>query len=141
LPRHNWSFQAAVNARFFDIQSQQLGDEFRGYILQNQARIMDEAALNQYTERFSAEHQIRLPATVDPGGKLAEQVHADFLLGQRIGLEHTPAVFVVSSGAVSPALVGPISRERLKQFIEQIERDAKAAAPEKSPPRAQRKSK
>jgi protein-disulfide isomerase len=133
LPRHNWSYQAALNARYFGMQSQQLGDEFRGYILQNQSRIADEALLRQYTERFAAERQIRLPAAFDSDGKLAELVHQDFLLGQRIGLEHTPTIFVVSHGAVSPALVGPLNRERLSQLIEQLQKNAKPATPARTP--------
>ena len=139
LPRHNWSYQAAVNARYFGLQSQQLGDEFRGYILQNQTRITDEAALRQFTERFAAERQMRLPAAFDSDGKLAELVHQDFLLGQRIGLEHTPTIFVVSHGAVSPALVGPVNRERLSQLIEQLQKNAKPATPARTPPPARPK--
>jgi protein-disulfide isomerase len=133
LPRHNWSYQAAVNARYFGLQSQQLGDEFRGYILQNQSRITDEAVLRQFTERFAAEHQMRLPAAFDSDGKLAELVHRDFLLGQRIGMEHTPTIFVVSHGAVSPALVGPVNRERLSQLIELLQKNAKPATPAWTP--------
>jgi protein-disulfide isomerase len=129
LPRHNWSFQAAVDARFFETQSQQLGDEFRGYILQNQPRILDEAVLRQYTVKFAAEHQVRLPTNLDPEGKLRERVKADFLLGQRVGLEHTPTVFVVSNGAVSSAIVGTVNRERLNQMIEQMQKAARPESP------------
>src|SRR6185503_11845819 len=71
LPRHTWSFQAAVNARFFEGQQQKLGDEFRGYILQNQKLIGDEAALQQFTAKFALEKQVTLPAVLDPDGKLA----------------------------------------------------------------------
>src|SRR5436305_14956054 len=35
LPKHNWSFDAAVFARFFDTKSEKLGNDFRGYIYQN----------------------------------------------------------------------------------------------------------
>src|SRR5215470_19069336 len=34
LPFHNWSFQAAVMARYFDTHSKQLGNEFRAYIFE-----------------------------------------------------------------------------------------------------------
>ena len=125
LPRHNWSFEAAVNARYFALQSQQLGDEFRGYMLQNQSRISDESELRSFTERFAEERQLRLPAIIDGEGKLAESVHQDFLLGQRLGLEHTPTVFVVGNGAVSAALVGPVNHERLNRMIEQFQTNIK----------------
>src|SRR3974377_2154087 len=35
LPMHNWSFDAAVNARWFDTKSKALGDEYRLFIFKN----------------------------------------------------------------------------------------------------------
>jgi protein-disulfide isomerase len=129
LPRHEWSFAAAVNARFFDSKSQQLGNDFRGYILQNQKQITDHAVLQRYTQNFASSHQIQVPAAIDPEGKLADSVRADFLLGQRIGVEHTPTLFVVSQRAVSPAQVGSIPRERLNKLIEQMQKTAEKERP------------
>jgi protein-disulfide isomerase len=120
LPRHTWSFQAAVNARFFAAQSQKLGDEFRGYIFQNQRQIGDEVALQQFTAKFARENQVVLPATLDPQNKLAEAVKTDFQLGQRIGLEHTPTVFVVSSNGEAVPFVETIDRQKLDQVIERM---------------------
>ncbi|HET9182017.1 MAG TPA: thioredoxin domain-containing protein [Candidatus Angelobacter sp.] len=124
LPRHNWSFQAAVNARFFDQESPQLGDEFRGYILQNQKQIMDETALQRFTSEFAAERQVELPVVLDPDGKLAQMVTADFRLGQRIGLEHTPTVFVVSAGQQAYPMVETIDRQKLDRVIEELQKKA-----------------
>src|SRR5574341_1720426 len=39
LPKHNWSFDAAVFARFFDTKSKKAGDEFRAYIFRNQEQV------------------------------------------------------------------------------------------------------
>src|SRR5690242_5320556 len=39
LQMHPWSFDAAVYARYFDTKSEKLGDDFRGYIYQNQPQI------------------------------------------------------------------------------------------------------
>src|SRR5277367_3318663 len=39
LPMHNWSYDAAVMARFFDETSKALGNEFRDYIFSNQLEI------------------------------------------------------------------------------------------------------
>src|SRR5438094_9644995 len=39
LPMHNWSFQAAVIARYFDARSRQMGREFRNYIYEHQPEI------------------------------------------------------------------------------------------------------
>ncbi len=36
LPFHNWSFDAAVYARWFDTRSKKLGDDYRDYIFANQ---------------------------------------------------------------------------------------------------------
>src|SRR5690348_17906824 len=36
LPMHNWSYDAAVIARYFDSQSKELGIAFRDYIFQHQ---------------------------------------------------------------------------------------------------------
>ena len=39
LPFHAWSFQAAVNARWFDTKSKKLGDEYRDEVFANQRSI------------------------------------------------------------------------------------------------------
>ena len=36
LPQHNWSFQAAVNARYFDTKSKTLGNDYRDEVFANQ---------------------------------------------------------------------------------------------------------
>lgn len=133
LPRHTWSFQAAVNARFFQSQQQKLGDEFRGYILQNQKLISDEAALQQFTAKFAQDKQVSLPALLDPDGKLAEAVTADFHLGQLIGVEHTPTVFVVSGSAAAIPFVETIDRHKLDRAIDELEKKAGPAGEAKPP--------
>lgn len=129
LPRHNWSFQAAVNGRFFDLRSEQLGSDFRGYILQNQAHIGDETALQRYTQKFASERQVPLPPALDPDGKLAQQVMADFRLGQRLGVEHTPTVFVVSFNAPAHPLVESINKGQLDRVIEEVQKNVSAVRP------------
>jgi len=124
LPRHTWSFQAAVNARFLEAQSQKLGDEYRGYIFQNQRQIGDEVSLQQLTAKFAREKQVVLPAILDPQNKLAEAVKADFHLGQRLGLEHTPTVFVVGSDGEAVPFVEMIDRQKLDRVIEEMQKKA-----------------
>src|ERR1700687_851535 len=89
LPMHPWSFEAAVNARFLDSKSPKLGDDYRLYIFQNQLQIT-KANLRGMTERFADEHKVALPFVMDPNGELAAKVKADYQLGQRIPLDHTP---------------------------------------------------
>ena len=50
LPFHDWSFDAAVNARWFDTKSKKIGDDYRDYIFANQISINTRGDLTQYTE-------------------------------------------------------------------------------------------
>lgn len=96
LPMHNWSYQAAIFARYFDTHSKALGNEFRDYIFQNQMEITPQN-LRGYAEKFASEHKVDLPFIIDPNGKLAAEVNADRDLGKAIKLDHTPTVYIVSS--------------------------------------------
>jgi protein-disulfide isomerase len=96
LPMHNWSYDAAVIARYFDSTSKALGNEFRDYIFSNQLEINPQN-LRGYAEKFAGEHKVGLPFVIDPQGKFAAEVNADRDLGKAIKLEHTPTVYVVSS--------------------------------------------
>jgi protein-disulfide isomerase len=96
LPMHNWSYDAAVMARYFDVSSKELGNEFRDYIFANQLEINPQN-LRGFAEKFAAAHKVDFPFVVDPQGKFAAEVNADRDLGKAIKLEHTPTVFVVSS--------------------------------------------
>jgi protein-disulfide isomerase len=96
LPMHNWSFDAAVMARYFEHQSKDLGDSFRVYIFQHQTEIFP-GNLRGFADRFAADHKTSLPFVLDPKGDLAAAVSADRDLGKRVGIEHTPTVYLVSS--------------------------------------------
>jgi protein-disulfide isomerase len=96
LPMHNWSYNAAVMARYFDETSKTLGNEFRDYIFQNQLEINPQN-LRSYADKFADEHKMGLPFVIDPQGKLAAEVNADRDVGKEIKLDHTPSVFIVSS--------------------------------------------
>ena len=111
LPFHHWSFKAAVYARWFDLKSKAIGDDYRDYIFANQPSIESPAMLTQWTEKFAQAHGIALPFAIDPQGKLAAEVKADYALGQRIGIEHTPTIWVVTNGSKAP----PVCRGRRPQ--------------------------
>jgi protein-disulfide isomerase len=131
LPMHNWSFEAAVWARFFDTKSINLGNDFRRYIYSNQPQI-NPGNLVQYVQKFADENKIPVPFVKDPDGKLAEKVQADLALGRKIGLEHTPTIFVIGQGAVSTPFVEVVDRAQLSQIIEDMQKKAgpaKAATP------------
>jgi protein-disulfide isomerase len=119
LPMHNWSFQAAVYARFFDTKSKALGDDYRDQVFANQISIETQVDLRQFTQRFAASHGIALPFMVDPTGKLTEEVKADYALGQRIGIEHTPTIWIVTNAAHAAPFVEVVDRSKLFQLIDQ----------------------
>ncbi len=96
LPMHNWSYDAAVTARYFDATSKELGNEFRDYIFSNQLEINPQN-LRGFEDKFAAEHHMNLPFLIDPQGKFAAEVNADRDIGKQIKLDHTPTVYVVSS--------------------------------------------
>jgi protein-disulfide isomerase len=96
LPMHNWSFDAAVLARYFDTHSKEVGNEFRLDVFQHQFEIFPNT-LHGFAEKFASEHKIGLPFVVDPDGKLAAQVRADKDLGTSLHIQHTPTIYIVSS--------------------------------------------
>ena len=49
LSFHPWSFQAAVNARWFDLKSKKLGDDYRDQVFANQPSITSLEVLRQFT--------------------------------------------------------------------------------------------
>jgi len=133
LPSHLWSFDAAVMARYFTNKSAELGVAFREYIFQHQPEItganaMDEAAQKQrlraMAEKFSQEHKTTLPFVIDPQGKLAAAVRADRDLGTRIGIEHTPTLYVVNNSRSGRPFIEVVDRSQLFQLIDQMKSEA-----------------
>jgi protein-disulfide isomerase len=122
LPMHNWSFNAAVIARYFDSQSKDLGNQFRDFIFQHQPEITPDA-LQSFAQRFAAEHKVQLPFVVDPQGKLAAEVNADKELGKKIGIQHTPTIYVVSSKNPSRPLIEVTDTSQLFQLIESMQNE------------------
>jgi protein-disulfide isomerase len=96
LPMHNWSYEAAVLARYFDTHSKETGNDFRAAVFAHQIEIVPQN-LRAFAEKFAAERKITLPFVVDPNGKLAALVNADRELGKGLNLLHTPTIYVVSS--------------------------------------------
>lgn len=128
LPQHAWSLQAAVNARWFDTKSKKIGDEYRDAVFANQPSIVDLSGLASFTERFAADRKIALPFAIDPQGKLLALVKADYALGQRIGIEHTPTIWVSTANSKGAPFVEVVDRSKLFQLIDQALEDTKGAA-------------
>jgi protein-disulfide isomerase len=126
LPMHNWSFQAAVNARFFDTKGKNLGNDYRDQVFANQISIESPADLRQFTQRFASSHGIALPFAVDPTGRFTQEVKNDYALGQRIGIEHTPTIWIVTNAAHAAPFVEVIDRSKLYQLIDQALAETRA---------------
>jgi protein-disulfide isomerase len=125
LPFHNWSFQAAVNARWFDTKSKAIGDDYRDYIFASQRSIDTLDALRQYTETFARSKGLALPFALDPQGRLAALVKEDYALGQRIGIDHTPTIWVTTANSKGAPFIEVVDRSKLYQLIDQAMADTR----------------
>jgi protein-disulfide isomerase len=125
LPFHNWSFSAAVNARWFDLKSKALGDGYRDAVFANQPAITSPDVLRDFTDKFAKTAGIAMPFAIDPQGKLAAEVKADYALGQRIGIEHTPTIWVVTASSKGAPFVEVVDRSKLYQLIDQALADTR----------------
>ncbi len=122
LPMHNWSYDAAIIARYFDTRSKQLGSDFRNYIFEHQPEITP-PTLRAYAEKFATDHKVELPFVVDPQGKLAEGINQDKNLGQRVGINHTPTIYVVSNKTQGKPFVEVVDRTQLFQLIDAMKNE------------------
>lgn len=132
LPFHTWSFDAAVDARWFDTKGKKIGDDFRDAVFANQRSIRTQDDLRAFAQKFASDHSLAFPFVVDPQGKLAAAVKSDVDLGQSIGVEHTPTIWVVTSKTSGVPFVEVVDRNRLYELIDQALAETKGAAPGKS---------
>ena len=133
LAMHNWSTQSAINARWFDTKGKAIGDAYRDYIFANQPSIIGLDGLRHYTETFAKSKGISLPFAIDPQGKLAAEVKADYALGQRIGIEHTPTIWVVTANSKGAPFVEVLDRSKLFQMLDQALADTAAGSKSTAP--------
>jgi len=134
LPQHLWSFDAAVIAHYFDNKSPELGVAFREYVFQRQTQIngpnmMDGAAqkrnLRAVAEQFAKERKTVLPFAVDPLGKFAAEVRQSRSVGERVGIQHTPTLYVVTNRAQGAPFVEVVDRTQLYNLIDQLKAEAR----------------
>ena len=122
LPKHPWAYDAAILARYFDTHSKALGNQFRDTVFQHQLEITLEN-LHAFAEKFGAEHKVDVPFVVDPQGKLAALVNADRDLGNVVGLDHTPTLYVVSNKRTGTPFVEVVDRAQLFQLIDTMKKE------------------
>jgi len=133
LEKHPWSFDAAVFARYFDTKSQKLGEDFRGYIYKNQTQI-DKQNLRQYVDKFANDNKTPIPFVLDPDGQLKAKIIADRTLGNQIGLQHTPTIFVIGNGGPATPPIEIDDYSKIGQAVEEMLQKAPAPAPAKKAP-------
>jgi protein-disulfide isomerase len=126
LPFHTWSFDAAVAARWFDTKSKKIGDDFRDTVFASQASITTQDQLRAFAQKFAQDHGLAFPFVVDPQGKLAAEVKADYDLGQSIGIQHTPTIWIVTNRTSGTPFVEVVDRTRLYELIDQALAETKA---------------
>jgi protein-disulfide isomerase len=129
LKQHNWSWEAALFARYFDTKSQKIGDEFREAVFAHQVEITPEN-LHAFADKFAAEHHVALPFVLDPKGELDKKVKADQNLGQRIQIQHTPTIVIASD--TSRGSVEVTDPKQLYATIDDLIELAKAEQPTKT---------
>ena len=122
LPLHNWSFEAAVLARYFDTHSKEIGNAFRDTVFAHQLEINPQN-LRAFADKFAAEHKLALPFVVDPDGKLAALVRADKGLGMSLHIEHTPTIWVVSNKHTSKPYVEVTDTSQLYVMIDAMKKE------------------
>jgi|SRR5688572_14109754 len=133
LPMHNWAFDAHVWQRYFLSQSKPLGEKFRMFIFANQEKLSPQN-LKQFVQQFARENNVKLPFVLDPQGKLAAAVKADYRFGQQIRIEHTPTIFVVTNQNIGKPFVEVVDRSQLFDLVGQMKRVAEAAAASQKKP-------
>lgn len=122
LPMHNWSFEGAVLARYFDTHSKELGDEFRADVFAHQAEITPQN-LHAFAEKWATDHKVGLPFVIDPDGKLAAMVRADKDLGISLHIDHTPTIWIVSNKRAGKPYVEVTDTNQLYVMIDAMKKD------------------
>ncbi len=97
LRGHIWSHDAAVIARYIqDKISPKDAEEYRRAVFANQTAIATKDDLQNFSRKYLQAHGHPMPFVIDPNGLFAAEVNADYTLGERIGLQETPTIFVVT---------------------------------------------
>ncbi len=97
LRTHLWSLDAAITARYIqDKISPGAAEDFRRAVFANQISISSKEDLQAFTQKYFQTHGRAMPFVMDSTGQFAREVNDDYTLGERIGLIHTPTIFVTT---------------------------------------------
>ena len=97
LQMHIWSRDGAIIARYIqDKISPAAAEDYRRAVFADQVSISTKEDLQAFTQKYFQSHGRTMPFVIDPTGQFAKEVQADYDLGVKIGLIHTPTIFVVT---------------------------------------------
>jgi protein-disulfide isomerase len=97
IASHIWTFNGAVCARYIeDKVNPKLAGEYRTAVFASQSAIASKEDIQQFTIQWLQKHGQQMPFVLDPNGHLAAEVQADFDLGRRLNVTHTPTIVVVT---------------------------------------------
>ncbi len=132
LNMHVWSKDAAIFARYLqDKVDPKLADAYRGDVFRQQPALASKDDLQQYTRKWMAQHGQTMPFVVDPTGKLAAEVHADYMLGERLNVTRTPTIVVATANKwqiVSGSESGSNDVNRIYAMLDSAEKQAGSTA-------------
>jgi protein-disulfide isomerase len=127
---HIWSFDAAVWARYLqDKVSLAAANDYRGAVFAAQSSIATKDDLMAFTRRYFQNHGMQVPFVIDPTGQFANEVKADKALGEKMGLQHTPTIFVCTQHEWVQIANVDLLYQTIDQMVAQA--GATAAAPVK----------
>ena len=122
LPMHNWSYDAAIIARYFDSQSKELGMRFATTFssISRRSRRRPCAGLRKSspptTKWTCPSWSIRKASWQRPSTRTRTP-------GQRVGINHTPTIYVVSNKTQGKPFVEVVDRTQLFQLIDAMKNE------------------
>ncbi len=95
IPYHQWSHEAATFAHYLKAKvSPELSEQYRREVFASQQRISSKEDLVKFTQAFMTAHGKQMPFVVDP--VFSKEVDESTALGNRMGVNETPTIFVVT---------------------------------------------
>lgn len=97
FPQHVWTYEGAVCARYIqDHISPQMAGDFRTDVFASQRLFSSRDDIDRYLKSWLSRHGQQAPFVIDPGGKLAAEVGADYEFGKHLNIEYTPTIIVAT---------------------------------------------
>jgi len=126
---HVWTFEGAVCARYIqDHISPKLAGDFRTDVFAAQRMFASRDDIDRYLKSWLSRHGQAVPMIIDPGGKLAAEVGADYQFGVHLNVQYTPTIIVATRNkyqVVFGTKNGPNDATKLVGVIQAAQKTAK----------------